>query len=122
MTPRSGRPMSSCFLPVMRDHLASIAALALVVAIPFLLKPKDTLISGPGETLVIVTPHNEAIRYEFARAFRDHERTKGRSVRVDWRTPGGTSEISRYLASQYSASFENYWRSRLERPWTARVA
>jgi len=45
--------------------------------------------------LVIVTPHHEQIREEFAEAFVQHwQRTTGESITIDWRVPGGTSEIA----------------------------
>ena len=31
-------------------------------------------------------------------------------MRIDWRVLGGTTEITRYLASSYQAPFENVWR------------
>ena len=90
-----------------------LSALAMTVGLPFALRPKDSLLGLADETLVIVTPHNEAIRSEFARGFREwHQRRTGKTVRVDWRIPGGTSEIARYLQSQYQAPFELYWHQR----------
>src|SRR5579871_3184795 len=95
----------------MLKHLPILALLAAILAAPILLRPKEKLgAGGETRTVVIITPHNEAIRYEFGRAFEDwyHEQT-GHRVHVDWRTPGGTSEITRYIASQYFASFQEYW-------------
>jgi len=40
----------------------------------------------------------------------------GRTVEIDWRWPGGTAEITRYLASEYAASFQRYWTRDLGRP------
>ena len=78
--------------------LLVLGALALVVAMPFLLKPRQNLLSRSDETLVIISPHNEAVRYEFTTAFIRHYQAKtGRSIRIDWRLPGGTSEVSRFL-------------------------
>jgi ABC-type Fe3+ transport system substrate-binding protein len=100
-------------------RLRGLAVLGAVLALPFLLRPRENLLDESGETVVIVTPHNEAIRYEFARGFQKYMRLRnGRAVHVDWRTPGGTSEISRFLASEYAASFENYWKNQIRRPWT----
>ncbi|MCE2652829.1 MAG: ABC transporter substrate-binding protein [bacterium] len=49
-------------------------------------------------TLVIVTPHVEQIRQEFAFAFdRWHRRVHGESITIDYRTPGGTTEILKLL-------------------------
>jgi len=107
----------------MLERARGLFGLAAVLTVPFLLRPKDELLEPAGNPLVIITPHNEAIRYEFSRAFRDYEqKAHGRSVRIEWRAPGGTSEITRLLASEYGAAFENYWETRVRRPWTARVA
>ncbi|MCH2140678.1 MAG: extracellular solute-binding protein [Phycisphaerales bacterium] len=57
--------------------------------------------------LVVMTPHNEQIRYEFGRAFKSwHQRTYGELVDVIWEVPGGTSEIRRMLQSQWNAALE----------------
>jgi iron(III) transport system substrate-binding protein len=102
--------------------LIVLAALLVVVAVPFLLKPDEDLLAAAEETLVIVSPHNEAVRHEFTVAFARHYKAKtGRSIRLDWRTPGGTSEIARYLAGEYLAAFENAWKSS-GRAWTPQVA
>jgi len=106
----------------MKKSLLLLAAFLLVLAGPILLRPKNDFFSKADKTLVIVTPNNEAIRYEFTRAFGEYYFKKtGKSVRIDWRTPGGTSEISRYLASEYLAAFQNYWTKQLGRPWNAAV-
>ena len=103
-------------------NLLLVGALAVIVGAPFVLKPKENLILRADRTLVIITPHNEAIRAEFARGFRHYFQAKhGQTVRIDWRVIGGTSEIARYLASEFEAPFENYWVNRLERPWTQAV-
>ena len=106
----------------MRKNLWLIAAFAVVLIGPLALRPKTTASAKADRTLVIITPHNEATRHEFGRAFDTfYFRTRGQHVRIDWRTPGGTSEISRYLASEYLAAFENYWTNKLHRPWSAAV-
>ncbi|HTJ77545.1 MAG TPA: extracellular solute-binding protein [Rariglobus sp.] len=68
---------------------------------------------------MIITPHNEAIRQEFARGFASwyRERT-GRTVSIDWRLIGGTSEITRYINGEYVASFQNYWVNTLHKKWS----
>jgi iron(III) transport system substrate-binding protein len=100
------------------------AALAILLLGPLLLHHRAAS-SGTyaEETLVIITPHNEATRYEFARAFSDYYFQKtGRTVFVDWRTAGGTSEIGRYIAAQYLGSFRDYWTRILHRDWTPACA
>jgi ABC-type Fe3+ transport system substrate-binding protein len=104
-------------------RLKGLLPLLAVLGVPFLLRPREDLLDESSEAVVVVTPHNEAIRYEFAHAFAEHMRAHGgRRVHVDWRTPGGSSEIARYLASQYTGSFEVYWKRQTGRAWTAAVA
>ncbi len=100
-----------------------LGVLAAVVLLPILLRPdKKESASVADQTLVIITPHNEAIREEFGRAFSDwHFARTGQRVEVNWRSPGGTSEITRYLEGEFFASFRNYWTNVLGRPWSAQV-
>ncbi len=59
-------------------------------------------------TLVIVTPHVQQIRDEFGRGFSAwYERTHGQTVAIDWRTPGGTTEIQRQLGAEYAAALRS---------------
>jgi len=96
--------------------------MALVVGLPFAMKPTEDFLGNADDTLVIVSPHNEAIRYEFTRAFTESYRLKtGRRVKVDWRLPGGTSEIARYLKGEFLAAFERQWLLS-GREWTPEVA
>jgi len=102
-----------------------LVALALTLALPFALRPPSdasSLAEKADDTLVVISPHNEAIRYEFGRAFRQwyRERT-GRSIVVDWRAIGGTSEITRFIESEYLTSFQNHWTKVLGRSWSAEV-
>lgn len=98
-----------------------ILAVVITVALPFILRPRQH-VSGPvDETVVIITPHNEAIRHEYARGFESWYRTRtGRTVRIDWRVIGGTSEIARFLEGEYVASFRNYW-TKLKHPWSTEI-
>ena len=99
-----------------------VAMLLAVIAVPFLLKPRENLLAAADDTLVIISPHNEAVRHEFSVAFAQYYKSKtGRSVRIDWRLPGGTSEISRYLAGEYLAAFENLWTAS-GKTWAPQVA
>ncbi len=104
------------------NRLAIIFALVVVVALPFALRPKTVAVARADETLVIVTPHNEAIRYEFAQAFtRWHKERTGRTVAIDWRVLGGTSEIARFLDGEYITAFQNHWTNQLGKPWSMEV-
>ena len=91
-----------------------ICIAALVIALPFLFHrapPQGEWRTGDPE-LIIVTPHNEAIRQEFAEAFSAwHQKHHGQPVRVDWRVIGGTTEIMRYLAAEYAASAKRFFKT-----------
>lgn len=102
--------------------IAPLLVLFAVVWIPLAARPSASFRAPGGETLVIVTPHDEAIRWEFTRAFVAKMAAQGRNVQIDWRTPGGTGEITRILASDYTAAFEIYWTRTLGRPWSPAVA
>jgi len=79
--------------------------LLLLLAVPFLLRPGKEAKSGARLPLVIVSPHNEAVQYEFERAFRRwHAANFGQDIDIDWRNIGGTSEIARYLDSSFQAA------------------
>lgn len=95
----------------MKKIAVYLALLAAVVIAPIALRvPGKAPASAGADRLIIVTPHNEAIRHELGRAFRRHyQEETGRAVVIDWRTPGGTSEIARYINSQFVASFRSHW-------------
>ncbi len=101
-------------------HTALFLALLAVLLGPIMLRPKGESTPRAGErTLVIVTPHIEAIRFEFARAFeQQHFARTGERMHVDYRTPGGTSEIGRYVDSEFVAAFQYHWTHALGRLWS----
>jgi ABC-type Fe3+ transport system substrate-binding protein len=103
----------------------AFAGLIAVVSLPYLARSRrapSPIGVATSERVVVMTPHNEAVRYEFGRAFREYMAKKGRRVEVDWRTPGGSAEISRYLTSEYQASFARRWAHELGHPWSAKIA
>jgi ABC-type Fe3+ transport system substrate-binding protein len=103
-------------------RLLIILALVVTVALPFVLRPARTAAERADDTLVVITPHNEAIRHEYGAAFRRWYREKtGRTVSLDWRVIGGTSEIARFLDGEYVAAFQNHWTRQLGRPWSNEV-
>ncbi|MEM7516006.1 MAG: extracellular solute-binding protein, partial [Planctomycetota bacterium] len=95
--------------------------LAIVLIAPFALRPDqaDTALAAQErERLVIITPHNESIQAEFGRAFADHMLEEHQlRVFVDWRQPGGTSQIALFLRSEYATRFGNLWKVRTARPY-----
>lgn len=111
--------------------LPVLLLLAAVLALPFASRPSDVPeparsgagpLAPPRERLRVITPHNEAIRAEFGRAFeRWYERETGQPAQVDWIVIGGTSEIARYLASESVSSFRG-WRLAAGAGWPAGAA
>lgn len=83
--------------------------LGLIVGLPLVLK-KASVTASPAmadDRLVILSPHNESIRNEFGEAFAVWwKKEKDRSIYVDWRTPGGTSEIRMVIDAGYKAAAE----------------
>lgn len=83
-------------------------ALAAVLGVPFVMRPRSTSAhSGASQRLVIVTPHIQQIRDEFGLAFSKwHQQIHGTPVEIDWRLPGGTSEIIKQLEAQYTSAIK----------------
>ncbi|TAH35498.1 MAG: ABC transporter substrate-binding protein [Planctomycetota bacterium] len=105
----------------MGRFLPLLLVLGALLALPFLLRPAGPATDWmPGDAeLVVITPHNAAIRSEFGRAFSEwHEARYGRPVQVDWVVIGGTSEIGRFLPSEFAGAVRAWWRER-GRDWPA---
>lgn len=102
----------------MGKKLVIVFLIALVIGLPLALRKEADVVADPDIELVVISPHNEAIRQEFERGFRDWycERT-GKIVAIDWRAPGGTSEIVKYIDAEFANQFRLYWTQELGRPW-----
>ena len=84
-----------------------IGLLAIIVALPLILRRQTSTVSpqSADDQLVILSPHNESIRHEFGEAFAKYwKKSTGRTLYVDWRTPGGTSEIRMVLDAGFEAA------------------
>lgn len=93
--------------------LARVLTLVFVVgilALPFAMRAgqehRHASSAGDGvPAVLIVTPHAEQLRVEFAEGFaRWHERVYGEPARAELRQPGGTREIQNQLRAEYSAA------------------
>jgi len=109
-----------------KKHPREVTVLGCMIATlaaPFMLRPAGA--TGPGrydKRLVVMTPHHEIIRREFAQGFARHWKAEtGQTVFVDWRVPGGTSEIAMMLRSEYLGAFQQFWR-RSGKEWSQEVA
>jgi len=103
----------------MWKNISILVLAAVIVALPFVFRSPGTDTAWqPGDpVVVIITPMNEAIRYEFGRAFSAwHRERYGRPARVDWRAIGGSTEISRYLTSEMVNAVRAWWTGQ-GHPW-----
>ena len=109
-------------------HGATLAAVLLAwlatLAAPFLLRPEQADFARQADRrLVILTPHNERVRHEIGQAFvADWKARTGETVYLDWRIPGGSSEIILFLTSEFAGAFQYYWQSVTQHPWTRAIA
>lgn len=89
----------------MAARIGIVVALVVILGLPFALRRGSDALSGEDRLkLIVLTPHVSQIREEFAGAFdRWHRREHGVGVEIDFRTPGGTSEIVRLLEAQFTA-------------------
>lgn len=93
------------------QQILIFVALAVILGVPFALRPAPVKSAAAAGTtplqLIIVTPHVQQIRDEFGPAFsRWHAKHFGAPVEVDWRVPGGTSDILKQLESQYISAIK----------------
>lgn len=103
-------------------NIPIVLSIVLIVALPFLFHKKNQTVVKGDDTIVIITPHDEGIRHEFEIAFAEvYLEETGRTVDIDWRIIGGTSEIIRYIQSIYTNNFRNHWVNELGRKWTTDV-
>lgn len=102
----SGRDaiVAAMFTP---SRIAVLLCFVTLLGIPFLFRPSQAPPPTDARRLIIITPHNEQIRYEFAQAFdKWHQKHYGERVNVIYSVPGGTSEIRRMLFAQFTAAAE----------------
>lgn len=103
-----------------------IALFLLVLLTPFVLRALVTEAAkeqaparrGDELRLVVVTPHAEPIRSEFAAAFSDwHHARFARPVFVDYRIYGGSSDIVRYFESARETLFPKLGTYQIDIVW-----
>ncbi|MDP6601274.1 MAG: extracellular solute-binding protein [Phycisphaerales bacterium] len=82
--------------------------LAILLGVPLFFRSDRRPQFENAPRVIIITPHNEQIRREFAGGFAIwHENRYGEAAEVVWSVPGGTSEIRRMLVSQYQHARES---------------
>ncbi len=88
-------------------RVAVLGCFVVVLLLPVIFRGDAGPESSADRMLVVITPHNEQIRTEFARGFEAwHVDRFGEAVSVAWNVPGGTSEIRRMLLAQFTAAIK----------------
>ncbi|MFW5681446.1 MAG: ABC transporter substrate-binding protein [Phycisphaeraceae bacterium] len=96
----------------MREHLSKIfvvSLLVLVVGVPFVMRQlaaeDEIALPADAPRLIVLSPHNEQIRYEMARGFNRWRTEQGLApVRFDWRAGGGTSDLRKQVLAQFESA------------------
>lgn len=90
------------------SRIAVLVCFVALLGVPFIFQPAKSPPPTDARQLIIITPHNEQIRYEFGRAFDEwHQEHYDERVNVVFSVPGGTSEIRRMLIAQFTAAIED---------------
>ena len=110
-----------------KRFLLSLLLPGSLLVIPFCLRPeaeRRQTAGGPADRLVIISSHNKGMKDEYDRAFRKYYREHfGRDVILDFRSPGGTRDVVRYIADRFEAEFRFAWEKEpANGPWTAEIA
>src|SRR5262245_51896928 len=59
--------------------------------------------SRAGGRVIVLTPHVDAIRFEFGRGFAEwHEKHYGEKAEAEWRNVGGSSDALRFIQSEFA--------------------
>lgn len=107
----------------MKKICAILFAIILVIALPISLKENHCVLRQENDDVIIViTSHTEFLRHEIELGFkRWYQKKTGRNIYVDWRIPGSTGDVIRFIDSTFENSFRVYWESVLHREWNQEV-
>jgi len=106
-------------------RIVIVGLLAVIVGVPLALKPGEDESARPqavdaktqaaAEKLVVITPHNEQIRFEVAQGFNRHRAKIGKpAVVFDFRSSGGTSDLIKQVVAEFDAQGRNALREKRE--------
>jgi ABC-type Fe3+ transport system substrate-binding protein len=107
----------------MRRRYLLIALFVIVLVTPLLLRvavgeARAPALGRDAATLVVVSPHAEAIRGEFADAFSAwHQAHYGKPVFVDYRIYGGASDLNRYFDAAKSTLYAKLGTYQIDIVW-----
>ncbi|MBR2509490.1 MAG: extracellular solute-binding protein [Lentisphaeria bacterium] len=99
----------------MKKTFFALGIFLVLLLVPFVLReaPDAADAAESEDTLVVVTPHVDSIKSEFEHAFREYYFKKyNRSIKIDYRNMGGTSDIIRYISDRFESEFRRYYESK----------
>jgi iron(III) transport system substrate-binding protein len=100
-----------------------LGLLVLILAGPFWLHsgdPRDLM--HADRHLVVISPHDQRIRAEIGRAFiKKWKAETGETLDLDWRIPGGSSEIFLLLKSEFMTAFRDFYEAK-GKAWSPEIA
>ena len=107
----------------MKQNIIILLLIIIVVGLPFLFRKEDVKpVDESGERLIIITPHNEAVRHEFGLGFQEwYFQKTGKKIFIDWRDLGGGKEVIKFSSTTYENAFKNYWQNTLNKEWNDKV-
>ena len=91
--------------------LICMVLLGVLLGLPFFFRKEEvkTIFADDVDTVVVICAHNKTVRDEYEKAFAKwYKKRHNRDVRIDFRSPGGTSDITRYIADRFRAEFRYY--------------
>ncbi len=95
----------------MQARIIIALLLGVILGVPFAMTAgarRDHNSAEGTPRLIVVTPHVPQIRSEFGRAFAAWHRAEyGEPIELDWRTPGGTSEIRKQLDAIFQSAVKS---------------
>jgi len=108
----------------MSRRLLPVLLFVLLLVVPFAARwaagtrPTGPTVGRDARRLVVISPHAESIRSEFAAAFSDwHQRHFGRPVFVDYRIYGGATDIQRFFRSASQTIYKSLGTYQIDLVW-----
>lgn len=81
---------------------ALIIAYCFILGLPFIFRPKQ-IEDNPDRKLVILSPHQETFKYEYAQGFKEWMLKKfNQKVGIEWFDIGGTAAQVKYMRSSFA--------------------
>lgn len=106
----------------MSKKLVILFILVGIIILPIAFRRSSGSALKGEDTLVVISAHPESNQAEFKRAFSDwYFKKTGKTIKIDWRYPGGLSDILRLVDSLFDNAFRFYWENDLRKDWSSDI-